>query len=90
MVDPVSMPDIPSDVQGADHDGHLCPFLDEATRPDAVVEGAFVVTGDEEAPVVARVLRLEDRPGGTMVVMEFVAAVSKLERALDRSHPHTT
>ena len=43
---------------------YLWAFLDEAAHPAAVMEGALVVTGDEESLVVARVLRLEDRPGG--------------------------
>jgi hypothetical protein len=47
-------------------------FLDEAADPSLVVEGALVIIGDDEAPVTARVLRLEARPGGTMVVMELV------------------
>jgi hypothetical protein len=50
----------------------LWAFLDEAADPSVVVEGALVTTGDDEAPVTARVLRLEARPGGTMVVMELV------------------
>jgi hypothetical protein len=74
--------DIPCDVQGPDHEGHLWAFLDEAAHPDAIVQGALVLTGDEEAPVVARVLRLEDRPGGTMVVMQLVGTAAELERVL--------
>ena len=77
--------DIPCDVQGPDDEGHLWAFLDEAVHPGAVVEGALVVTGDEEAPVVARVLRLEERPGGTMVVMQLVGTAAELERALIRA-----
>lgn len=64
--------DIPCDLQGPDPDGRLWAFLDEAADPSVVVEGALVITGDEEALVTARVLRLEARPGGTMVVMELV------------------
>jgi len=63
--------DIPCDLQAPDHEGHLWAFLDEAADPTAVVEGALVITGDAEGPVTARVLRLEERPGGTMVVMQF-------------------
>lgn len=77
--------DIPCDVQGCDHEGHLWAFLDEATHPDVVVAGALVITGDEEAPVVARVLRIEDRPGGRMVVMDFVGTASEVERTLIRA-----
>lgn len=64
--------DIPCDLQGPDPDGHLWAFLDEAADPRVVVEGALVMSGDEEAPVIARVLSLEARPGGTLVVMELV------------------
>jgi hypothetical protein len=77
--------DIPCDVQGPDHEGHLWAFLDEAAHPGAVTEGALVVTGDEESPVVARVLRLEDRPAGTMVVMQLVGTAAELERTLLRA-----
>lgn len=77
--------DIPCDVQGPDHEGHLWAFLDEAAQPGAVTEGALVVTGDEESPVVARVLRLEDRPGGTMVVMQLMGTAAEVERTLIRA-----
>jgi hypothetical protein len=56
--------DIPCDIQGRDQDGHLWAFLDEATHPEAIIRGHLVVTGDEEDPVVARVVDLLDRPGG--------------------------
>jgi hypothetical protein len=77
--------DIVCDVQGRDHQGHLWAFLDEAARPEAVVQGALVITGEEEAPVVARVLRREERPGGTMVLMELLGTVLEIERVLDRA-----
>jgi hypothetical protein len=50
-----------------------------------VTEGALVLTGDEESPVIARVLRLEDRPDGTMVVMQLVGTAAELERTLLRA-----
>jgi hypothetical protein len=77
--------DIPCDVQGRDHEGHLWAFLDEAVDPEAVLVGALVVTGDAEAPVVARVLRIEDRPGGGMIVMDFVGTAAEVERTLIRA-----
>jgi hypothetical protein len=64
--------DLTCDLQGPDHEGHLWAFLDEAADPSVVSVGALVMTGEEEAPVAARVLRFEARPGGTMVVMELV------------------
>lgn len=77
--------DIPCDVQGPDHEGCLWAFLDEAARPAAVIKGALVVTGHDEAPVIARVLRLEDRPGGRLVTMELVATAAELEQVLLRA-----
>lgn len=76
--------DIPCDVQGRDRDGHLWAFLDEAAHPDVVVPGAVVVTGDEEAPVVARVIDVIERPGGHKVVMTLVGTADELAEALDR------
>lgn len=77
--------DIPCDVQGRDQEGRLWAFLDEATHPDVVVAGALIITGDDEAPVVARVLRVEDRPGGRLVVMDFVGTAAEIERTLIRA-----
>lgn len=62
--------DIPCDVQGRDREGRLWAFLDEAAHPESVVVGQLVVTGDEADPVVARVLDVVERPGGTKVTME--------------------
>jgi hypothetical protein len=61
-VNEVAELDIPCDVQGRDRDAHLWAFLDEAAHPEVVVVGNLVVTGDAEAPVVARVLYIVDRP----------------------------
>lgn len=77
--------DIPCDVQGRDQDEHLWAFLDEAAHPDAIVPGHLVVTGDDEDPVVARVLEIVQRPGGKKVVMELVGDASELVEALARA-----
>lgn len=77
--------DIPCDVQGRDADGHLWAFLDEAAHPDVITAGALVVTGDEEDPVVARVVEVVDRPGGRKVVMELLGDASELLHALTRA-----
>ena len=47
--------------------------------------GALVVTGDEDDPVVARVLEVVDRPGGRKVVMELLGDASELLHALTRA-----
>lgn len=77
--------DIPCDVQGRDHQGQLWAFLDEAAHPEAVVVGQLVVTGDEADPVVARVLDVVERPGGTKVTMELVGDAVELWQALTRA-----
>jgi hypothetical protein len=77
--------DIPCDVQGRDDEGHLWAFLDEASRPETILEGNLVVTGDGEDPVVARVIEIVDRPGGRKVVMEVVGDASELVEALVRA-----
>ena len=77
--------DIPCDVQARDRDGRLWAFLDEAAHPDVIVRGELVVTGDETDPVVARVLDIVERPGGTKVTMELVGDAAELRQALTRA-----
>ena len=79
--------DLPCDVQGRDSAGHLWAFLDEAARPEAVVVGHLVVTGDEDSPVLAKVLDIVERPGGRKVVMELVGAIEDAADALSRAQP---
>lgn len=64
--------DIPCDVQQVDSTGYVWTFLDEARDPSRVVAGAIVVTGDEEDPVLARVVSLTDRPGGVKVYLSLL------------------
>ena len=77
--------DIPCDVQGRDHEGHLWAFLDETNHRESITKGNLVVTGDDDDPVVARVLDVVDRPGGDKVIMELVGDASELLRALVRA-----
>lgn len=77
--------DIPCDVQGRDADGHLWAFLDEAIHTNAIAVGHLVVTGDEDDPVVARVVELVDRPGGRKVIMQLVGDATELLEALKRA-----
>ena len=64
--------DIPCDVQQIDQTGHPWAFLDEARDPSQIVQGAIVVSGDDEDPVVARVVSLTSRPGGVVVHLEIL------------------
>lgn len=56
-VEPVEI-DIPCDVQQIDDTGHVFTFLDEARDPTRITAGAIVVSGDEDDPVLARVVTL--------------------------------
>ncbi len=64
--------DIPCDVQQVDDTGFVWAFLDEARDPARVTEGAIVISGDPGDPVLARVVSLTDRPGGTKVHLQVL------------------
>ena len=49
---------IPCDVQQIDETGYVWAFLDRAGSPERIVPGKLVISGDEDAPVVARVMDL--------------------------------
>ncbi|MCA1657037.1 MAG: hypothetical protein LC713_04915 [Actinobacteria bacterium] len=61
------VPDITADLNDEDETGLVWTFLDEARDPALVVPGAIVVAGDSEAPAVAEVVDLVDRPAGRIV-----------------------
>jgi hypothetical protein len=63
--------DIPCDPTQIDHTGLPWAFLDESDHPERIVEGAIVITGDADDPVVARVVSLTERPSGTKVHLEL-------------------
>ena len=64
--------DIPCDPTQIDHTGMPWTFMDEAAHPDRVGQGAIVITGDAEDPVLARVASLTERPSGTKVHLEIL------------------
>jgi hypothetical protein len=79
--------DIPCDVQQVDSTGYVWAFLDEARDPSRVIAGAIVVTGDEEDPVLARVVSLTDRPGGVKVYLSLLPGdPAEYAEALNRAH----
>ena len=79
--------DIPCDPTQIDHTGMPWTFLDEATHPERILQGAIVVTGDAEDPVFARVASLTERRTGVKVHLEILPG-DPLEyvEAMRRSH----
>lgn len=79
--------DIPCDVQQVDDTGYVWTFLDEAHDPSSITENAIVVAGDNEDPVLARVVSLTERPGGVKVHLQLLPGdPSDYADALTRSH----
>ena len=65
------------DVQQIDDTGYVWTFLDQATVPERVVGGNLILSGDDEEPVVARVIDLlpmtaADGTARTVVHLEIV------------------
>ncbi len=79
--------DIPCDVQQEDGSGYAWAFLDEARDPSRITEGAIVVSGDEDDPVLARVVSLLDRPGGVKVHLDILPGDPiEYAEAMQRAH----
>lgn len=66
------VPDITADLNDEDETGLVWTFLDEARDASLVVPGAIVVAGDPEAPAVAEVVDLVDKPAGRIVHLRLL------------------
>jgi len=66
------VPDITADLNDEDDTGFVWTFLDEARDPSVVVPGAIVVAGDSEAPAVAEVVDVVDKPAGRVVHLRLL------------------
>ncbi len=66
---------LPGDVQQIDQTGFVWAFLDEATAPERVIEGALVVSGDSEEPFLARVVDVIEGPNARAIVHLDVVGV---------------
>lgn len=64
--------DIAADLNDEDDTGLVWTFLDEARNPAIVVPGAIVVAGDADAPAVAEVVNLVEKPVGTIVHLRLL------------------
>ncbi len=55
-----------------DETGHVWTFLSEALNASLVETGAIVVAGDPDAPVVAEVIDIVDKPAGKVVHLRIL------------------
>ena len=59
--------DITCDLMDEDETGYVWTFLREARDPSLIEPGAIVVAGDPDAPVVAEVVEVVEKPAGPIV-----------------------
>ena len=59
--------DITCDLMDEDETGYVWTFLREARDPALIEPGAIVVAGDPDAPAVAEVVDIVEKPAGPVV-----------------------
>jgi hypothetical protein len=64
--------DIPCDLSDEDETGFVWAFLDEAADPSLITPGAIVVAGDADAPAVAEVVDVVDKPAGVVAHLKLL------------------
>ena len=76
--------DIEADLNGEDETGYIWTFLDEARDPSLICPGAIVAAGDSDAPAVAQVVDLVEKPAGTIVHLRLLPGLIEDYEALIR------
>lgn len=74
--------DITCDLMDEDETGHVWTFLHEARDPSLIVAGAIVVVGDDDAPAIAEVVDVVDKPAGPVVHLRILPGVIEDYEAL--------
>ena len=74
--------DIAADLNDEDESGFVWTFLDEARDPTLIVRGTIIVAGD--APAVAEVVDVVDKPAGTIVHLRLLPGAIEDYEALVR------
>lgn len=67
--------DITCDLMDEDETGYVWTFLHEAHDPGLIEPGAIVVAGDEDAPAVAEVIDIVEKPAGRIVHLRVLPGV---------------
>jgi hypothetical protein len=69
--------DITCDMMDEDESGYVWTFLRDARDPDRIKAGAISVAGEEDAPSVAQVVEIGDKPAGKVVHLRLLASRSR-------------
>jgi hypothetical protein len=78
--------DITCDLMDEDETGHVWTFLREARDQSVIEAGAIVVAGDPDAPAIAEVVDIVDKPGGKIVHLRVLpGAIEDYEALVRRS-----
>jgi hypothetical protein len=64
--------DIARDLMNADETGYVWTFLRDARDPSLIEPGAIVVAGDPDAPAVAEVIEVVEKPAGQVVHLRLL------------------
>ncbi|HWL45415.1 MAG TPA: hypothetical protein VNQ73_20905 [Ilumatobacter sp.] len=59
---------IKADVQSIDETGYVWTYLSDASEPERIAAGAVVIAGDDDGPVMARVVDIVAGPGNDQIV----------------------
>jgi hypothetical protein len=81
--------DIACDLMDEDETGYVWSFLRDARDPAVIEPGAIVVAGDEDAPAVAEVIDIVDKPAGRVVHLGILPGLledyqAAIQRAVSR------
>ncbi len=76
--------DISCDLMDEDESGYVWTFLREARDPQLIEPGAIVVAGDEDAPAVAEVVEIVEKPAGPVVHLRLLPGAIEDYEALVR------
>ena len=76
--------DITCDLMDEDETGLVWTFLSEAREPGLIEPGAIVVAGDQDAPAVAEVVDIVEKPAGRVVHLRLLPGAIEDYEALVR------
>ena len=76
--------DITCDLMDEDETGCVWTFLHEATDPSLIEPGAIVLVGDTDAPAVAEVGDIAEKPAGRIVHIRLLPGAIEDYEALVR------